>query len=98
MVRALAGNVARRAQPHLTQSVIFGLIVLGVFIVTLALNFALFALELRIREGRSPLRQVRELFLPLLPGELAAGALATILASPIQSSACRCCSPRSRCS
>ncbi len=35
---------------------------------------------MRIDEGRSLPRQVRELFLPLLPGELAAGALATILA------------------
>ena len=40
----------------------------------LALNFVLFALDIRVEEGRSLARQVRELFLPLLPGELAAGA------------------------
>jgi putative nucleotidyltransferase with HDIG domain len=79
MVRALAGNIHDPSNQHLTQSVIFGLIVFGVFIATLALNFVLVGLEFRIREDRSLPRQARE-FLPLLPGELAAGALAAILA------------------
>jgi putative nucleotidyltransferase with HDIG domain len=79
MVRALAGDIHDPSNQHLTQSVIFGLIVFGVFIATLALNFVLVGLEFRIREDRSLPRQARE-FLPLLPGELAAGALAAILA------------------
>jgi putative nucleotidyltransferase with HDIG domain len=77
-VRALAGSAAGHGE-HVAQSVTFGLIVLGGVIVLLVLNFALFALELRTREGRSPVRLVRELFLPLLPGELAVGVIATIL-------------------
>ncbi len=79
MVRALAGDVHDARNQHLTHSVIFGLIVFGIFIVTLGLNFVLGGLEVRIKEGRSLPRQARE-FLPLLPGELAAGALAAILA------------------
>jgi putative nucleotidyltransferase with HDIG domain len=38
------------------------------------------ALDVRIDEGRSLRRQVRELFLPMLPSQVATGVLATILA------------------
>jgi putative nucleotidyltransferase with HDIG domain len=79
MVLALAGNVHDTRNHYLTQGVAFGLIVFGVFIVTLVLNFVLVGLEARISDGRSLPRQARE-FLPLLSGELAAGALAAILA------------------
>jgi len=80
MLRTVALDAHVLHNHHMTQSVIFGLIVLGVFIVTVGLNFILFALYKRIEEGRSLARQVRELFLPLLPGQLAAGLLATLLA------------------
>jgi len=78
MVRALAGDV-HDAHNHMTHGVVFGLIVFGVFIVTLVLNFALVGLDVRLDEGRSLISQLRE-FLPLIPGQLAAGALAAILA------------------
>jgi HD-GYP domain-containing protein (c-di-GMP phosphodiesterase class II) len=65
---------------HEAQSVIFGLIVLGMFMVTVVINFVLYALHKRVDYGRSLTRQARELFLPLLPGQLAAGTLATFLA------------------
>jgi hypothetical protein len=80
MVRALAGNVHTATGHDTTQSAIFGLILLGVFVVTVGINFILVAVDVLIEEGRSLPRQVRELFLPLLPGQLAAGMLATILA------------------
>jgi len=80
MVRALAGDVHKVQHQHLAQSAVFGLIVLSAMVVLIVLNFVLFALDVRIEEGRPFARQVRELFLPLLPGELAAGMLATILA------------------
>jgi HD domain len=70
---------------HQTQSVIFGLIVLGVFTVTVGLNFILYALHKRVDFGRPLVRQVQELFLPLLPGQLAAGMLATVLAVAYES-------------
>jgi putative nucleotidyltransferase with HDIG domain len=79
MIRALAGDIHAMPAPTTTQSVVFGLIVLGIFGVTVILNFVLFALWKRVEDGRSLARQVRELFLPLLPGQLAAGMLATIL-------------------
>jgi putative nucleotidyltransferase with HDIG domain len=80
MVRALAGDVHDPRNQHMTQSVTFGLIVFAVFMVTVGLNLVLVALDVRVEEGRPLVRQVREVFLPLLPGEIATGALATILA------------------
>jgi putative nucleotidyltransferase with HDIG domain len=79
VVRAAAGNVAGVHSQSMSQSMIFGMLMLASLIVLLVVNFVLFALELRVRESRSPLRSVRELFLPLLSGELAVGVIATIL-------------------
>jgi putative nucleotidyltransferase with HDIG domain len=79
VVRAAAGDVAGAHSQPLAQSIVFGLIVLGAVIVLLVLNFVLFALDRRVTQGRSLPRLVRELFLPLLPGELAVGVVATIL-------------------
>jgi putative nucleotidyltransferase with HDIG domain len=79
MVRAIIGNVH---DPHnqLTQGVEFALVVFGVFMVTNILNFALIAVDVRVTEGRSLRGQVRDLFVPMLPGQIATGALAAILA------------------
>lgn len=79
MIRTAEGTVAGVHSQHLSQSIVFGLIVLGALVVLLVLNFILFALERRIRKERSLSALVRELFLPLLPGELAVGVVATIL-------------------
>ncbi|MFI4985326.1 MAG: HD-GYP domain-containing protein [Solirubrobacterales bacterium] len=79
VVRALAGDVAGVHAQHPAQSIFFGLIVLGALIVLLAVNFVLFALDVWVEEGRSLPHLVRELFLPLLSGELAIGVIATIL-------------------
>jgi putative nucleotidyltransferase with HDIG domain len=80
MVRASIGNVHDPRNLHLTQSIEFALVVFGVFMVTNALNFALVALDNHIVEGQRLLAQVRDLFVPLLPGQIATGALATMLA------------------
>jgi putative nucleotidyltransferase with HDIG domain len=81
LVRAFVGEQAHQAGQHLANSVVFGLAVLGSLIASLiVLNFVLFAVAVRIEEGRPFRRLIRELFLPLLPGQLAAGMLATILA------------------
>jgi putative nucleotidyltransferase with HDIG domain len=79
MVRTLAGDVH---DPHnqLTRSVTFGLIVFGVFLVVAVVNFIFVALDVRVEDGHSLVRQAREVFFPMLPGQLATGALATILA------------------
>jgi putative nucleotidyltransferase with HDIG domain len=79
IVRAAAGRVAGVHSQNMSQSLIFGMIVLGGLAALLGFNFILFALDLRIGKGRSLARLVRELFLPLLPGELAVGVVATIL-------------------
>lgn len=79
MVRALAGDVHNPQNHLVTQSVVFGVIIFSVFLATVVLNLLLIGLALRTEEGRSLRRQVRE-FLPLLSGELSAGALAAILA------------------
>jgi putative nucleotidyltransferase with HDIG domain len=79
VVRAAAGDVAGVHSQHTETSIIFGLILLGGVMILLGLNFALFALDLHVKEGRSLPRLVRELFLPMLPGELAVGVIAVIL-------------------
>lgn len=80
MALGLAGNIHDPRNQHMAQSVTFGLIVFAVFVVTIGLNFLLVALDVLIDEGRSLARQVREAFIPLLPGHLAAGCLSAILA------------------
>lgn len=79
MIRGLAGDVHDAHNQALTHGIVFGLIVFGVFVVTLGLNFILVGVDVRLDEGRSLVRQLRE-FVPLIPGQLAAGALAAILA------------------
>jgi putative nucleotidyltransferase with HDIG domain len=78
-VRTAAGHVAGVHGQHLAQSIIFGVILLGGAVLLLVLNFVVFGLDLHVKEGRSPVRLVRELFLPLLPGELAVAVIAVIL-------------------
>ncbi len=79
VVRAIAGNV-HDASNHFPETITFGLLVFGVLMAAVAVNFALVALDVRLDEGYSLRRQVREQFFPTLPGQLATGALATILA------------------
>ncbi len=78
--RALAGNIHDPVNRQLSQSVTFGLVVFAVFLLTIALNFALVAMDVKVDEGRPLMRQVRESFIPLLPGHLATGSLAALLA------------------
>jgi putative nucleotidyltransferase with HDIG domain len=80
IVRALIGDVHDPRNAHMIRSVTFALVVVAVLMATNALNFALIALDVRITEGRSLRRQVRELFVPMQPGQLAMGAFAAILA------------------
>lgn len=62
-----------------SNSMIFGLVLFGAVLATTALSFLLFALDVRVEEGRRLLVVIREL-VALLPSELAVGVLATILA------------------
>jgi putative nucleotidyltransferase with HDIG domain len=75
----LVGDVHDPAN-HLTRSVTFAIAVFAVFIITNALNFAMVALDNWIVGGRGLLGQVRDLFAPMLPGQIAAGALTAVLA------------------
>jgi putative nucleotidyltransferase with HDIG domain len=81
MVRALVGNVHAADDLHLIRSVEFGLVVFAVFMMSNALNFLLIALDNRIIDGQGRLwAQARTVFVPLLPGQIATGALAAVLA------------------
>jgi putative nucleotidyltransferase with HDIG domain len=80
IVRLLVSNVHDPRNAAATKGVSFALIVFAVFMVALAVNFGLIALHYRVTEGRSLVRQTRELFIPFLPGETAAAALAATLA------------------
>ncbi|HXW58752.1 MAG TPA: HD domain-containing phosphohydrolase [Solirubrobacteraceae bacterium] len=81
LVSALASDIHVVGMQTVTGNVVFGLVLFGASMLTLVgLNFVMFALDVRVEEGRPIGRQVRELFLPLLPGQLATGMLATFLA------------------
>ena len=64
LTTALIGDVHDPRNLHMIKSVSFALVVAAVLVSTNALNFLLIALDVRITEGRSILRQVRELFVP----------------------------------
>jgi putative nucleotidyltransferase with HDIG domain len=80
MVAALFGDVHDSANRAATRSVTFAIVVFGVFMVTNFLNFAVVATDARVTFGRSLPAQVRDLFVPMLPSQIATGALAAILA------------------
>ena len=80
LVRALSGDIQLAHNHGVAQSATFGLVVFAMSVVTIALNFALVALDVRVEEGSSLTRQVREAFIPLVPGHLAAAVLAALLA------------------
>jgi putative nucleotidyltransferase with HDIG domain len=80
IVRLLVSDVHDPQNVASTRGVSFALIVFAVFMVALVVNFGLIALHYRVTEDRSIVRQTRELFIPFLPGETAAAALAAILA------------------
>jgi putative nucleotidyltransferase with HDIG domain len=80
LVRAAFGDVHSPHNHHAVQSITFALAVFGVFMTTNALNFTTIALHNRVIDSRGLFRQVREMFVPMLPGQIATGALAAILA------------------
>ncbi len=61
-----------------SHSIVLGLVLLGVFAISLVLNFLLVGMRVLLEDGRALRRQLPE-FMPLLPGEIAAGALAALL-------------------
>jgi putative nucleotidyltransferase with HDIG domain len=79
IVRTLVHAIPTLTDPGLAQSITFGLILFAVFLLATALSCILFALDGSTKDEVPVRRELREL-LPLLPGEFAAGALATILA------------------
>jgi HD-GYP domain-containing protein (c-di-GMP phosphodiesterase class II) len=64
---------------HVSDNLTFCLVLFAVVLLTTAISFALFAADVRVEEHR-PLRRVASELIAVLPGELAVGVLATILA------------------
>jgi putative nucleotidyltransferase with HDIG domain len=62
------------------QTVTFGLAVFAVFTVTTTLTYLMFTAHVFAEQGPSSARNTRDLLWSLLPGEIATGALAAILA------------------
>jgi len=79
MVRALIGDVH---DPHnaATRGFTFALVIFGVFMVTLTINFLLVAAHSKVYWGRGMREQTQQLFIPLLPAHLAAAVLTTVAA------------------
>lgn len=79
IVRALIGDV-HDPQNHATLGFAFAVVVFGVFLTTLMLNFLLIAIHKRLVWGRSLADQTRQILLPVLPAELAAAMLTVVAA------------------
>jgi hypothetical protein len=79
IVHSLGNAVNALHGRHVADSAAFGLVVLVAFGVTLAISYLMFAIGSGVTEDHSLRRGLRDL-VPLLPGELATGVLATILA------------------
>jgi putative nucleotidyltransferase with HDIG domain len=79
LAQALVGNVHDPSN-HLAKGVTFALAVFAVFFVSLMLDFGVIALDNWIVGNRRLVAQVRDVFVPLLPGHVAAGALTAVLA------------------
>jgi putative nucleotidyltransferase with HDIG domain len=73
-------DVHDHASAQRSHSVTFALVVFGVFIGTNLLNFAMIAAHQRVFSGRSLVDQTRYLLMPMLPGQVAVGALAALVA------------------
>jgi putative nucleotidyltransferase with HDIG domain len=80
LCRVLVGDVHNPHNAPATRGATFALIVFGVFIVTNTLNFVLIAIHERVLAGRGLVDQTRYLFLPMLPGQVAAGGVVALLA------------------
>jgi HD-GYP domain-containing protein (c-di-GMP phosphodiesterase class II) len=80
IVLALVGDVHSPANSHAVRGFSFAAVVLGVYLLTMALNFLLIAGHKRIFWDRSMRDQIQQLFIPLVPAELAA-ALLTVVAA-----------------
>lgn len=80
IAQRLAGNIHARSIARLNQGVTFGEVVFLVFLITMVLNFLLIAIAARVLWNRRLSDQFRELFTPILPAQLALGALTTIAA------------------
>ncbi len=80
LCRALVGDVHNPANAATIRGATFALIVFAVFMVSNTLNFVLIAIRERVRGGRGIVDQTRYLFLPMLPGQVAAGGIVAVLA------------------
>lgn len=79
LARLLVGDVHNPTN-HNAHGAYFALVVFAVFLAANALNFALVAVKLRVTRGYGILARTRDVFMPMLPSQLAAAALAAILA------------------
>lgn len=80
LARALVGNAHHGIQHTPQGMTLFALKVVAIFVVTDSMNFLMIALDNWILEGRKLLDQVRDILVPILPGQIAAAALAAALA------------------
>lgn len=80
LIVALSGEAHAQHSHALAHNVTFGLSVFLVSLVTITVNFLVVAVDVYVDEERPILRQVREAFVPLMPGHLTTGILVALLA------------------
>jgi hypothetical protein len=80
LIRALLGNVHHPVAGQVNRGPTIALAVFAVFMLMNVLNFVLIALDNRVLEGRRLAGQMRDVLVPILPGQIAAGGLTAALA------------------
>ncbi len=80
LTRLLVGDVHDPHRLPATRGITFGLLVFGIYLIANLINFMLIALHKKVLTANGLFEQVRYLFMPLLPGQVAAAALTALLA------------------
>jgi putative nucleotidyltransferase with HDIG domain len=81
IARLLMSTAGQLTSPGPKHPVAVALVASGVYVATNLLNFALISVHYRVTSGRSIAFQIRNLFLPMLPSEVAALVLTAVVAS-----------------
>ena len=76
-----------------TNNLTFAFVVFSAFVLANVLNFAMISYDISVHLGIPVMRQVRQIFVPVLPSELAGAVLTVSIAILYRETA----SPRSRC-
>jgi hypothetical protein len=80
IARAVVGSAGAPGHHAAVVGATFGLLVFAVSFLTIFVNFAVIAIDVRVEDESALVRQFRDAFLPLIPGHLTSGVLTALMA------------------